>query len=582
MSFDGVRLQANTATAIHRQERTGLDEGMICKSTGWDAKRKRGQPHILDVGSAPLGSCDHCRFRDGGRCRFRDGGRCGFRDSRQHARVDDGGLDEVRLRMLARPEGRSDGLKHTIGYILGALLMTVGCGSSESPASDTTTQDAGTDEASDNQPPTLEWTKAPATIEIATTLELAGASTDADGDTLSETWTVTSTTAPGFDCSDLVRSQATGQARLQIPGDVDERCGDRLEVTWKVSDGIATSTLTHEVEVVPTPGRVSDFEAVAGNPQPEMGGCPTWHCLNHADPTLGRLPDGSLAIWAATSGAYDDPTYQQFPVVGRFVQQAGGVWVADEQPSLDPLDVPQDAWALARETPSVRWNNDVQAWDMWFLGYREDYFTDPAIGQLRSADSEGAQWGSSESPVYRPSPGAWDEDFITSPGAVHGSDGVWRLYYAGASFSVDNGRMRVGVLTSEDGQTWNVPEEPVVFEGTAGRWDEGILDPHVQFVGGRYVMWYTGYVPPLDVESDQLIAVGVAVSEDGYSFERLADEPILSPEPDSWMDKRVLDVEVLREPDGSLLMVGYGQSKTQPHPFNADWYPGRLGFWRSP
>lgn len=472
----------------------------------------------------------------------------------------------------------------SLSVLLAASLWA--CGQEQAVAPSGPEGDMGTPEGdmgdpNEGLPFGLRWLDQPSTLQIAAPVLITAEVADRDPEPLTSEWTLASATAPGVDCSHLLQALRLGQVQILLPGDVDERCADRLLLRWEVSNDTDTATLTHELEVVPTPGRVTDFVPLADNPQPDIGGCPSWHCLNHSDPTPGRLPDGSLALWAATSGLYDDPTYQHLPVVGRFVQR-GEAWVADDEPSLDPLDVPEGGWALARETPSVRWNPEARRWDMWFLGYRQDYFTDPALGQLRSMDEEGSRWGSSPSPIYRPAPGAWDEDFITSPGALRGSDGVWRLYYSGASFAIDNGRLRVGVLTSQDGQTWAAPQEPVVFEGEPGQWDTGVLDPHVQFVGGRYVMWYTGYVPPLDVDSSQLIAVGVATSEDGYHFTRLREEPILAPVPDSWSDKRVLDVEVLREADGSLLMVGYGESNTVPHPFNPELFTGRIGLWRSP
>ncbi len=254
--------------------------------------------------------------------------------------------------------------------------------------------------------------------------------------------------------------------------------------------------------------------------------------------------------------------------------------MADEETSLDPLNVPEGGWALARETPSVRWNPDANAWDMWFLGYSQSYFEDPAIGQIRSMDAQGTRWGSSSAPIHRPKEGDWDASFLTSPGALRGSDGTWRLYYSGASFAVENGKMRVGVLTSEDGQTWTPRAQPV-FEGSQGEWDASILDPHVQSRSAFRSIPSTGGSPPLDVNSKRWHGTLDPWPQEGSHGERQTQTPILRSVPNSWTDRRVLDVEVLVEPDGRLLMVGYAMSVTLAHPFNPDLYPGRIGLWRS-
>ncbi|MEZ4374784.1 MAG: exo-alpha-sialidase [Polyangiaceae bacterium] len=267
---------------------------------------------------------------------------------------------------------------------------------------------------------------------------------------------------------------------------------------------------------------VRHFEALPDNPPIELPACPEWDCLNQSDPTLGRLPDGKLAVWYAAGG--DESS--SFPVVGRAVLESDG-WQRDAAPVMVPE---ANAWDAARETPSVLWNEQQQRFDIWYLGYAQDYFTDPAIGQARSLDPDGTSWSRPSAPIYRPSAGAWDEDFITSPSVVVGPDGVWRLYYAGASFAQNGGRMRVGLLTSTDGENWTPHPDNPVFTGAAGKWDESILDCNVQFVDGRYVMWYSAFAGMLSDSS--AISVGVSTSSDGYAFQS-EGEPILTPVPNS-------------------------------------------------
>ena len=405
----------------------------------------------------------------------------------------------------------------------------------------------------------------PASIELA----LAGIGAETE-----TTWSVESVSAPGVDCSRLIDASALDSVSLLLRGGEDPRCADELVVRAVVSDSASTHRLEHRVSVAPSAARVTGFVELAGNPQPDIQVCPAWDCLNHSDPTLGVLPTGELAIWFAAGGDYA----QGVPVVGRAVADGAGGWVLDEAPVMSPDGWTESNWDRGRETPSVRWNDEVGAWDMWYLGYNEGYHIDPAIGQTRSMDADGTIWSRRAAPIYRPAEGSWDETFLTSPGAVLGSDGVWRLYYAGASTKID-AIGRIGVLTSTDGESWTPHDNNPVFEGQQGDWDANILDPHVQFVGGRYVMWYSALAGQYVGEVS--ISVGVAVSEDGYTWERLGSDPIISPQQTGWTSSRVLDVEVLERPDGALLMVGYAVSRESTNPAFPDFKPGRIGLWES-
>jgi len=441
-------------------------------------------------------------------------------------------------------------------------MWVIGCSSTSDP---------------DRTPPDDLWPvtlpASPVDLRIATERTIA-VQIDAKGATLQGTWALGSSTAD-IDCAALIRGQSTTSVTLMIPGDADPRCADELTLTLQLTDGMSRQANQLRLHVVPQPGRVTSFTELPGNPQPDIQTCPAWDCLTHSDPTPGRLPSGQLAIWFAAGGDRSS----NHPVVGRAVK-SGQTWLLDADPVMVPSSAGPGAWDTARETPSVLWNAGANTWDMWYLGYNVSFFTDPGIGQTRSLDPEGRQWTRPAAPIYRPTAGQWDEDFITSPGAVLGSDGVWRLYYTGASFAQHQGLMRVGVLTSEDGVSWAPHAQNPVFEGSPGQWDASILDPHVRFVGGRYVMWYSALAGKL--MDDSPIAVGVAVSEDGYIWTRIQADPILEPLPGTWTDLRVLDVEVLPQPDGSLIMVGYGVSTTPPDPRFPDFRPGRIGLWVSP
>ncbi|MCF6257355.1 MAG: hypothetical protein L3K25_13815 [Gammaproteobacteria bacterium] len=410
-------------------------------------------------------------------------------------------------------------------------------------------------------------------IRIATPTTIS-AQIDAKGASLTEKWKLQSKTAD-VDCGFLIQEQTATSITLTIPGDTDPRCADELTLTLTLTeDGTRQTETPLTLSVIPTPDRITSFTEQAGNPQPDIQTCPAWDCLNHSDPTLGRLPSGELAIWFAAGG--DRSTEK--PVVGRAVQHQE-IWELDTDPVMLPTDAEAEAWDTVRETPSVRWNATANAWDMWYLGYNISFFDDPAIGQAQSLDADGMKWPRPSAPIYRPKADQWDENFLTSPGAVLGSDGTWRLYYTGASFARNSGLMSVGVLTSKDGETWEPHANNPVFEGTANQWDASIIDPHVQFIGGRYVMWYSALAGQL--QNNTPISVGVATSEDGFTWKRVQQTPVIAPTVNTWTDFRVLDVEVFPQANGSLLMVGYATSNIAPNPSFPDFKPGRIGFWVS-
>ncbi len=392
-------------------------------------------------------------------------------------------------------------------------------------------------------------------------------------------WKVVSATVDNYDCSSLFDiSPASGNVTtITLPLRFDDvRCADKVTVVAAADDGSGTVFASKIINIIPVPDRGLIWTEDSRNPVVDLQTCPDWGCLGHTDPSVGRLDDSSLVIWFSAGGDWG-----LWPVIGRAVE-SGTDFVLDAEPVIYPKK-PAEAvpdplpWDYIRETVSLCFDKTSQKWKMWYLGYSVDYFTDPALGQASSLDAEGTQWERSDNPLYRPGTGAWDSDFMTSPSALMGPDGIWRLYYTGASFSHVSGKMRIGMLTSEDGETWTVFSGNPVFEGVAGQWDESILDSHVRFMGGRYVMWYSALIHPLDDTKE--ISIGVATSEDGITWTRYAGNPVLSPSsPVAWNDFRVLDPEVFIEEDGSLTLVGYGVSSTE---VSAGFYPDRLGLWKS-
>lgn len=88
-------------------------------------------------------------------------------------------------------------------------------------------------------------------------------------------------------------------------------------------------------------------------------------------------------------------------------------------------------------------------------------------------------------------------------------------------------------LTSTDGVAWSVPStQPVLADAAPGSWDAGGIEtPAVVHFAGRYHLFYTGYAHVIGTpeHSVQEFRLGHAVSDDGVTFTRVSDLPLLGP-----------------------------------------------------
>ncbi|MEM1118101.1 MAG: hypothetical protein AAGJ11_16430 [Bacteroidota bacterium] len=328
----------------------------------------------------------------------------------------------------------------------------------------------------------------------------------------------------------------------------------------------ACSEATPEADPPDAPFTGVVWEEVPGNPSLATPVCPEWNCLGMTDPWLGRAPDGETVLWVSAGG--DAATGG--PVVARASgPTASEVTFGADAPQLLPDDAAWDRW---RETVALRFDPEADRWTMWYLGYNQSFFDDPAIGQSVSTDAEGTAFVRPEAPIYRPAPGAWDGRFVADPTPIRLPDGSWRLYYTGAGTTVG-----VGVLESDDGETWTPYAGNPVFERDLGGWDQGFIGIDVQIVDGRYLMWYSGYEEPLDLETTP-ISIGLAVSDDGLSWQRYEDNPVIEPGASgTWNELRIVSPSVRIEADGSFTMALHGQNRADAQGRSL----GRIGLYRS-
>jgi hypothetical protein len=316
-----------------------------------------------------------------------------------------------------------------------------------------------------------------------------------------------------------------------------------------------------------------EWSQIEGNPLLVAGACLSWRCAGVTDPTLVQDTSGNISLWFTTVGIQQTGSTavaSNGPYIGRATSENNPLSVATFSPenTVVPVDS-RAAWDRYVETPTVRYNADSSL-TMWYLGYSAPGFVAPAIGQMTSTNLQGTSWNRPATPIYRPTRGAWDGDLVTGPTVVHGPDGVWRLYYTG--LGTKNG---IGLLTSQDGNHWTPYANNPILQAEPGAWDDQILEQAVTYANGQYWLWYSGFSGPL--QSSTSISIGLATSSDGVHWTRYAGNPVIRPGPaGSWNDLRVLAPDVIVEPDGSLLMVAYGQSQA-----DIGHTAGSIGFWRS-
>ena len=115
----------------------------------------------------------------------------------------------------------------------------------------------------------------------------------------------------------------------------------------------------------------------------------------------------------------------------------------------------------------------------------------------------------------------------------------------------------IALAESEDGLTWG---EPVIVLGPskASGWEDDVNRPVVLKQGGKYRMWYTG-------QAKGKSWIGFATSEDGKTWERAGDKPVLSAE-QPWEKVAVMCPHVLYDEKEKLYRMWYsGGEQFEPN-----------------
>ena len=118
-------------------------------------------------------------------------------------------------------------------------------------------------------------------------------------------------------------------------------------------------------------------------------------------------------------------------------------------------------------------------------------------------------------------------------------------------------KQSVALAESDDGLTWG---EPVVVLGPnkASGWEDDVNRPVVLKRGGKYHMWYTG-------QAKGKSWIGSATSDDGKTWERAGDQPVLSAE-QPWEKGAVMCPHVLYDEKEKLYRMWYsGGEQFEPN-----------------
>jgi predicted GH43/DUF377 family glycosyl hydrolase len=148
------------------------------------------------------------------------------------------------------------------------------------------------------------------------------------------------------------------------------------------------------------------------------------------------------------------------------------------------------------EGPSVIKDGDT--YKMWYAGFdavADGQSTDGKVSIGYATSPDGIVWTKySSNPVMTVGPrSAWDGKTVQDPCVIK-TDGVYRIWYGGASYDFQKYGQQTGYAESLDGISWTKSgDNPVLKRGSPGSWDANTASfPSVLIEGDLIKMWYTG------------------------------------------------------------------------------------------
>jgi predicted GH43/DUF377 family glycosyl hydrolase len=130
-------------------------------------------------------------------------------------------------------------------------------------------------------------------------------------------------------------------------------------------------------------------------------------------------------------------------------------------------------------------------------------------------------------------------------------DGKYRMWFSWRP------RRSIALVESNDGLAWSEPSI-VLGPNKASDWEEDVNRPVVLKNEGKYRMWYTG-------QARGKSWIGYATSDDGKTWQRAGDKPVLSPE-QPWEREAVMCPHVLYDEEQKLYRLWYsGGEQYEPN-----------------
>ena len=246
-----------------------------------------------------------------------------------------------------------------------------------------------------------------------------------------------------------------------------------------------------------------------------------WHTFEWRYEKDGSVSRGDDTAWV------DDVVLGLLP--NESDDEISGTWVKySGNPILSPGGAADWDFCLAGTVSVLCDPQDADApFKMWYVGGEIPDGEGAAIGYATS--SNGVIWTKHQAnPVMRS--GSWWDNHGYSGISVVQDGSTYKLWYEGRDGDNTN---RIGLATSLDGIYWEpYVGNPVFSTGYNNAWDsDDVGNPCVIKEGATYRMWYWG-----DDILSGIDQIGLAISENGISWQRARSEPVVTANRSIWWE----------------------------------------------
>ena len=240
-------------------------------------------------------------------------------------------------------------------------------------------------------------------------------------------------------------------------------------------------------------------------------------------------PYGDLGEWNST---YNEPGaviyhdgqyhvfvngYNGFPAntgIGYRVSDDGVTyeWASDE-PLFSRDDVHNDPVAIAATDVIVL---EDGTWVLYYFNFNSSAWprVRGTLGRATASDPLG-EWTFDDEPVLvGGEQGSWDERSVVYATVTQVDDGFVMFYIGESALGIES----LGRATSADGIVWEKDADPVFVLDSSLRENMSFVVNEVVYDGERWILAY----------KSQRASIGFAFSEDGMTWERYTDNPVIS------------------------------------------------------